>query len=58
MARPAKPPAPCGPAIGAMLRRFPDMELAVPAETLSWRAGLLVHGVISLPVQLGRPAGA
>jgi cytochrome P450 len=39
-------------AVGALLRRFPAMRLAVPQEQLEWRPGLLMHGVAHLPVSL------
>ena len=39
-------------AIGAMLRRFPQLALAVPADSLAWRTGLFVHGPIELPALL------
>ena len=39
-------------AVGALLRRFPAMRLAVPPEQLEWRPGLLMHGVAHLPVRL------
>jgi cytochrome P450 len=41
-------------AIGAMLRRFPDLRLAIPAEKVPRRAGMFMHGLESLPVRLGR----
>ncbi|WP_406135360.1 cytochrome P450 [Streptomyces sp. NBC_01089] len=37
----------------ALLRRFPDMSLAVPAEELAFRKYSAVFGVDSLPVRLG-----
>ncbi len=36
----------------AMLRRFPDMRLAVPARELTFRKSSIVYGVESLPVHL------
>jgi cytochrome P450 len=36
----------------ALLRRFPDMSLAKPAEELEWRR-VLVSGLAELPVNLG-----
>jgi cytochrome P450 len=39
-------------AIGAMLRRFPDLTLAAPPESIPWRVGLFVHGPIELPARL------
>ena len=43
-------------AIGALLRRFPDLTLAVDAAALRWRASMLIRGLTSLPVRLGPPA--
>ncbi|SDD90336.1 cytochrome P450 [Actinokineospora iranica] len=37
-------------AIGALLRRFPTVRLAVPEEELSWRRGRMVRGLDALPV--------
>jgi cytochrome P450 len=37
-------------ALPALLNRFPDLRLAVPAEALRYKAGAVVHGVASLPV--------
>lgn len=34
-----------------LLRRFPTLELAVPARDLAWRDGMLMHGLTSLPVR-------
>nr|WP_245573356.1 cytochrome P450 [Amycolatopsis benzoatilytica] len=41
-------------AIGALLKRFPKLSLAVPEEELAYRPSSLVHGLLSLPV---RPNG-
>ena len=38
-------------AIGSLIRRFPDLRLAVPPEQLRWRAGLSLRGLVSLPVR-------
>ncbi|MFG3510848.1 cytochrome P450 [Streptomyces sp. NPDC047821] len=38
-------------AIGSLLRRFPDIRLAVPADRVEWRLGM-VRGLVSLPVAL------
>ncbi|MGK3962568.1 cytochrome P450 [Sorangium sp. So ce118] len=35
-----------------LVRRFPDMRLAVPRETLIWRKNLAMHGLKSLPLYL------
>lgn len=45
-------------ALPALLRRGPDLRLAVPADTLRWRGGLVLRGVESLPVAARRPGGA
>ena len=37
-------------AIGALLRRFPDLALAAPASELVWRPGLVLRGLARLPV--------
>ncbi|MEW1843760.1 cytochrome P450 [Nonomuraea angiospora] len=34
-----------------LLERFPGLRLAVPEERLSWRPGLLMHGLTGLPVR-------
>jgi cytochrome P450 len=39
-------------AFGALLARFPELALAVPASTLRWRPSSLIHGLESLPVRL------
>ena len=39
-------------AIGELVRRFPDVRLAVPPERLRWRPGILLRGLMSLPVQV------
>ena len=39
-------------AIGALLDRFPDVRLAVAPEELTWRPGLLIRGLATLPVHL------
>ncbi|MBV9795774.1 MAG: cytochrome P450 [Actinobacteria bacterium] len=40
-------------ALGGLLERFPDITLAVPAETLRWRSSTLIRGLQTLPVRLG-----
>ncbi|WP_238007874.1 cytochrome P450 [Dactylosporangium sp. AC04546] len=35
-----------------LLSAFPSMHLAVPAEDLVWRPGVLIHGTTALPVEL------
>ncbi len=37
-------------AFGTLLRRFPNLELAVPAKEITWREGALIRGVEALPV--------
>lgn len=39
-------------AIDTLLRRAPDLRLAVPAEALHWRRGLVLRGLERLPVAL------
>ena len=40
-------------AIGALLRRAPGLRLAVPAERLRWRRGLVLRGLEAVPVDTG-----
>ncbi|MVU80894.1 cytochrome P450 [Nocardia sp. ET3-3] len=37
-------------ALTALLRRFPTLRLAVPAEQIEWKTGMLLRGPKSLPV--------
>jgi cytochrome P450 PksS len=37
-------------AIGTLVRRFPDLQLTVPVESLRWRPGMVVRGLEHLPV--------
>ncbi len=37
-------------AIGGLLREFPDLRLAVPAEDVEWRKGTLARGPLTLPL--------
>jgi cytochrome P450 len=39
-------------ALGTLLARFPQLRLAVPAEQLIWRSGVLMNGLVALPVIL------
>ncbi|MEQ8675992.1 MAG: cytochrome P450 [Aggregatilineales bacterium] len=39
-------------AINALLARFPNIDLAVPEESLEWAENLLLHGMRALPVRL------
>jgi cytochrome P450 len=41
-------------AINTLLRRMPDLRLAVPAQALPWRPGLVLHGLKALPVAMAR----
>jgi cytochrome P450 len=47
-------------AIGTLLRRFPQLRLAVPAEELRWGHGdgLVLRGLTELPVIAGEPAAS
>ncbi|MFD9541365.1 cytochrome P450 [Streptomyces sp. NPDC060022] len=38
-------------ALGTLLRRFPDLELAAPAEELPWVPAGITHGPSALPVR-------
>ena len=40
-------------ALGGLLREFPDLRLAVPAEDVHWRQGALVRGPRTLPLAWG-----
>jgi len=37
-------------AVGALLRRFPNLRLAVPAADLPWKHGMSQRGLAELPV--------
>jgi cytochrome P450 len=39
-------------AINDLLKRFPNMKLAQPAESLRWTEGLVLRGLTRLPVQV------
>jgi cytochrome P450 PksS len=43
-------------AIGTLLRRLPDLRLAVAPSRLRWRHGLLLRGLEALPLRFGRPS--
>ena len=45
-------------ALGSLLRRFPDLRLAVPDDELRWERGdgLVLRGLSALPVVAGPPA--
>ena len=38
-------------ATNSLLKRFPNLQLAVPAESLEWTPSLLLHGLRALPVR-------
>lgn len=38
-------------AIGSLIRRFPDLRLAVRPDQLRWRPGVSLRGLVSLPVR-------
>ena len=44
-------------AINALLRRFPDLALAVPRDDIRWRQSSGLRGLVKLPVVLGRDLG-
>jgi cytochrome P450 len=44
-------------AIPALLRRFPDLRLAVPAARIRWRSSMALRGLVSLPLSVST-AGA
>ncbi len=39
-------------AFETLLAQLPDLALAVPAEELAWRPGILIRGLVDLPVRL------
>jgi len=43
-------------ALPALLDRYPDLELAVAPEALTWRPNFLFNGLDALPVRLGAPS--
>ncbi|MFJ8753567.1 cytochrome P450 [Streptomyces sp. NPDC102441] len=38
-------------ALATLFRRLPDLQLAVPADDLRWRGGLIMRGLRTLPVE-------
>ena len=38
-------------AVGTLLRRFPELHLAVPEDALEWKEGMLARGPKALPVE-------
>jgi cytochrome P450 len=43
-------------AISTLIRRMPELRLAVAPETLTWRRGIFLRGVESLPLTVGSGA--
>jgi cytochrome P450 len=39
-------------ALGTLLARFPRLRLAVPAQQLTWRRGVVMNGLAALPVAM------
>jgi cytochrome P450 len=46
----------CQVALDGLVRRFPDLRLAVPVADLRWRDSLMLRGLRALPVALHVPA--
>jgi cytochrome P450 len=44
-------------AIATLLRRMPNLKLAMPSNALRWRHGLVLRGLESLPVVFGKNGG-
>ncbi|GLX20931.1 cytochrome P450 hydroxylase [Streptomyces lavendulae subsp. lavendulae] len=44
-------------ALGTLLKRLPDLELAIPPTDLRWRGGLIMRGLRTLPVRFTVPNG-
>ncbi len=44
-------------ALATLLRRAPELRLAVARETLRWQPGLVLRGLDALPVAFGMPGG-
>jgi cytochrome P450 PksS len=42
-------------AIATLLRRIPNLKIAIPSNTLRWRRGLVLPGLESLPVTFTTP---
>ncbi|MCB0033594.1 MAG: cytochrome P450, partial [Anaerolineales bacterium] len=38
-------------ALLTLLNRFPDLQLAVPAEVLKWHSGVIFRGLEQLPLR-------
>ncbi len=45
-------------ALNVLLRRFPDLALAVPRGSVRWRQATGLRGLVTLPVHLGADAAA
>jgi cytochrome P450 PksS len=45
-------------ALNALLRRFPDLRLAVPRSAINWRQSSGLQGTVALPIILGNRAPA
>ncbi|MFI5929092.1 cytochrome P450 [Micromonospora sp. NPDC051543] len=45
-------------ALTRLLDRFPGLRLAVPADALTWRVSMFMHGLVALPVRLGGAGAA
>jgi len=43
-------------AINALVQRFPDLRLSVPANELVWNDSMLLHGMNAMPAAWQRPA--
>lgn len=43
-------------ALATLLRRLPDLRLAVEPGDLRWRGGLIMRGLRTLPVEFGTPS--
>lgn len=46
----------CRIALQGLLGRFPEIALAAPYDSLTWRPTLISRSLVSLPVRLGPPA--
>jgi cytochrome P450 len=44
-------------AIATLLRRIPNLKIAIPSNALHWRRGLVLRGLESLPVAFARNSG-
>jgi cytochrome P450 PksS len=39
--------------LGALIQKFPDIQLAIPRDKVKWRPNSLLRGLVDLPVRLG-----